>query len=129
YLWNGPSSAGGGNFDETNMQMQLTGRTFITPFLSYTLADQLEQYVQQHKLRDPNLEGLLENLEQYIESVKDQYMLSQRLSGMMNMMIERNNTQNVAPSGNIVNVLGDTQHGYPRPYPDRVFLPVWNFAP
>jgi YVTN family beta-propeller protein len=129
YVWSGPTSAGGGNFDETNMQMQLTGRTFITPFLSFTLADQLEQYVQKHKLRDPNLEALLEDLEHYLEGIKNQDILSQRLSGMMNMMIERNNTQNVAPFGDIANALGDAHHGYPMPYPDRTTLPVWNFAP
>ncbi|MEO8433925.1 MAG: YncE family protein [Pyrinomonadaceae bacterium] len=135
YVWNGATTAGGPNhnFDESDsQQMTLTGRTFITPQLSFTLANQLEQYVQKHKLRDPNLENLLEDLETYVQDFKNQDILSQRLSGMMAQLVERSHAQNVAPSGDITQALGDYAHGYPQPFPDLHYNyqpAVWDFAP
>lgn len=134
YGWTGSTTPGGAtdNFDPTASQMVLTGRTFITPQLSFRLADQLADYVNKHKLRDPNLEALLETLESYLSVFKNQDILSQRLSGMRAMMAERSYRGHVAPFGDIANVLGDFGQGHPMPYPNIHYgqdPAVWDFAP
>jgi hypothetical protein len=141
YKWTGPTNPDGVNFSEPT-QMQLSGRTFITPHLTFTLADQLDAYVKTHQLRDPNMEALLEDLDKYIDGIAGQDILSQRLSGMMAMMVERQFIQNVAPSGDIAKLLGqsgagsdrDYRHGYPKPMQDERetysnSVPFFNFAP
>lgn len=132
YNWSGPTASSGDNFNEGTSQMVLQGRTFITPYLAFTLADQLDDYVAKHQLRDPNLEALLKDLDGYIDGIKNQDMLSQRLSGMMAMMIQRDHTKSVPPSGDITKALGDYQHGFPLPNPDphSSDKPVpWDFGP
>jgi hypothetical protein len=121
------------NFDESaSEQMMLSGRTFITPQATFTLAGQLDQYVKTHSMRDPGLETLLENLDQLIDQVASQDILSQRLSGMLGQMIQRSSSQTIAPSGSITNLLGNAQHGIPMPFPDDwpTYLGAnWAFAP
>jgi hypothetical protein len=132
FQWVGPMNATAGNFNEGTSQMVLQGRTFITPHLAFTLADQLDDYVKKHRLRDEDLEKLLEDLDKYIDGFKNQDMLSQRLSGLMSMLIQRDLSKNVPPSGDIAGALGDYQHGYPMPYPDAHSSSkpaVWDFAP
>jgi hypothetical protein len=133
YQWIGPKQAGGGNFDEGDSgQMTLSGRTFVTPHLAISLANQLDTYVRTHAFRDPNLEKLLQDLDTYIDQVAGQDILSQRLSGLLGMMAERGGTQTIAPSGDITSLLGDAQHGIPVPYPDphaTYTNAVWDFAP
>lgn len=141
YTWIGSTDPA--DFDETDSTMQLSGRTFITPQLNFAFAAQLDAYVQNHQMRDPALEVLLKDLDSYIDRVASQDILSQRLSGMMAMMIGRQFTQNVAPSGDIVKVFGkadssdpdspsgDYRHGYPMPSNTELNLgtAIWNFAP
>jgi|GEM_PF-2038354 len=133
YTWAGPTSASGLNFDEASSEaMTLTGRTFVTPQLAITLARQLDTYVKTHVLRDPNLEALLEKLDAYIDGIAGQDILSQRLSGMLGMMIQRGPTPTVAPSGDVTALLGTTQHGVPMPFPrehSQDAPAVWDFAP
>jgi len=133
YQWIGPTEATDEDFDESDSgQMQLTGRTFITPQTSMTLAKQLDQYVKKHKMRDPNLEKLLEDLDKYLDDLAGHDILSQRLSGMTGMMIEKIMTQNVAPSGDIADSLQDCNSGYPMPFPGShasFAEAVWDFAP
>ncbi|MBV9278833.1 MAG: hypothetical protein JOZ41_02010, partial [Chloroflexi bacterium] len=129
FQWAGSTSAT--DFSESS-QMTLTGRTFITPHLAFSLGDKLRKYVQTHRLRDPNLEKLLEDLEGFVEKITGQDILSQSLSGMLAMMVQRTFTQNVVPSGEITRVLGDTYHGYPLPWPNQhaSYAPaVFDFAP
>lgn len=133
YRWTGPTAATGGDFDEADsLQMQLRGRTFVTPQISFTLADQLRTYVKEHKLRDPDLQKLLEDLDRYIGEIQQQDILSQRLSGAGAMMIGRNYTQGVAPTGSIAELIGTHHRGYPLPSPTEhaTYAPaIWNFAP
>jgi hypothetical protein len=140
YTWVGPTTATGTNFDEALLQMQFQGRTFITPYPVFTLAKQLDQYVKKHSLRDPSLEALLQDLDQYVHSIQDLDILSQRLSGMMAQMIQRYYAMSATPwSDNAGNIdiksqLGDSRHGYPHPYPDKTFFghdtsAIWDFAP
>lgn len=131
FKWVGPLKATGKNFIEPT-QMVFEGRTFITPYIALTLADQLDEFVRQHKLRDPNLEKLLEDLDQFIDGIKQQDILSQRLGGLRDMMVGRNLVQTVVPSGNIAALLGDQIRGVPNPYRDEIWLgkgPAWNFGP
>lgn len=120
YHWNGPTTATGNNFSESGNKMQLKGRTFITPHASFNLVDQLNQYAQTH----PELSSLMGEVKEL--TGKDKDILSQRLSGMLAMMVERNYTMNVAPFGDIAGfgdingLLGNSLHGYPMPYPDQV---------
>lgn len=60
----GPVKASGPDFNEGQSQTILEGRTFITPALTFTLADQLDAFVQQRKMLDPNLKKLIEDLDQ-----------------------------------------------------------------
>lgn len=142
YNWTGPTDAGPvANFDPQNpvykfdsngSQMVLTGRTFVTPQLSFLMADQLEDYVKKHKLRDPALEKLLETLESYLPVFRNQDILSQRLSGMRAMMVERSYRGHAAPYGDITSVLGDLDQGHPLPFPNIHYgqdSAVWDFAP
>jgi hypothetical protein len=133
FQWAGPVTPQGSDFNEADsLQMNLQGRTFITPHLSFTLADQLSGYVKKHSARDPRLETLLQDLERYIEKIKSQDILSQRLSGMTSMIVQRDQTANVAPSGDITAALGDYRHGYPKPFPNKhasFDRAVWDFAP
>jgi hypothetical protein len=133
FQWAGPITAQGKNFDESDsLQMNLQGRTFITPHLPFALAEQLSDYIEKHSKRDPRFEELLEDLEKYINEIKGKDILSQRLSGMTAMMIQRDNTANVAPSGDITSALGDYRQGYPKPFPNAhaSYDPaVWDFAP
>ena len=132
YQWVGPTTAGGKNFDADFEQMTLQGRTFVTPQLAISLASQLDQYVNTHAFRDPKLEAILKDLEAYIDKIAGQDILSQRLSGLLGMTVERTYTQTVAPSGTITSLLGNSQHGIPMPYPDAQSEgtgAVWDFAP
>ncbi len=133
YNWIEPTKSTGDDFSEgDSLQMQLQGRTFITPYLAFTLADQLDQYVKKHSLRDPNLEALLKDLDQYIDQIEGLDILSQRLSGMTAQMIQRYYSQTATPWGSVTDVLGDSRHGYPMPDLDEnpITAPaVWDFAP
>jgi hypothetical protein len=112
--------------------MQLSGRTFITPQATIALAEQLDQYVQTHSMRDPGLEALLSDLRTRIDTIAGQDILSQRLSGLLGQMIQRGSGQTIAPSGSITTLLGNAQHGIPMPFPDdfsNMYPPPWTFAP
>lgn len=133
FRWSGATTSTGTDFDEADsQQMTLSGRTFITPQLSSTLAGQLQEWVEQHKLRDPSLEALLEDLDEYVAAIKGQDVLSQRLSGLMGMLLQRDPTAGVAPTGAVTEALGDEGRSRPRPYPNphSSDVPaVWDFAP
>ena len=133
YVWIGPTSPGvAGNFNPIVSQMVLSGRTFVTPQLSFRLADQLSDYVAKHRLRDPNLESLLETLDTHLTVFKDQDILSQRLSGLRAMMVQRSFAGTVAPFGDIAAVVGGYGHGHPMPSPNVHYgqdPPVWDFGP
>jgi hypothetical protein len=132
FVWCGPKGTTPPNFDDTNQQMQLSGRTFITPHLSLNLADQLETYIQNHAQRYPDLTTELEDLEKQLQDIQQQDLLSQRLGGMLNGMIERSHTSVPAPDANTLKLVGNLQHGHPSPWPNAKGneLPqVWDFAP
>ena len=132
YTWIGPTAPGTAGYFSTSSQMVLSGRTFITPQLSFRLADQLEDYVNKHKFRDPDLQKLVKKLESYLPVFKNQDILSQRLSGLRAMLVERSFSGHVAPFGDIANVVGGYGHGHPAPFTSvhEPQLPaVWDFAP
>jgi hypothetical protein len=131
YVWIGPTAASGVNFSETDAgQMTLVGRTFVTPQLSFALADRLDDWVQKHKLRNPELETLLEDLDTTLDSMRSQDVLSQRLSGLRSLLVQRDDGATPPPSGAVLPALGtEPQRGFPAPYPDKVCPPVWDFAP
>lgn len=133
FQWTGPTVSTGKNFDESDSgQMQISGRTFITPQVNMTLAKQLDLYLKKHQMRDPNLQALLKDLDTCLDSLAGQDILSQRLSGMTGMMVERTLTQHVTPTGDIAGILGDCNNGYPNPFPDQhagYADAVWGFAP
>lgn len=136
YDWTGPTDGSDGNFDESlSLPMQFSGRTFITPQLTFTLADQLDDWVQKHSMRDPAVEALLENLDSYLDGLRGQDVLSQSLGGMRARFIQRDYTPAAPPFGSITQALGSTiLHGFPSPYPAQVYedsssSPVWDFAP
>jgi len=71
YQWTAPIAAQRGRTSTRSRpgQMTLRGRTFVTPQLAITLANQLDQYANTHAFRDPNLEALLTNLDAYVDSI------------------------------------------------------------
>lgn len=136
YAWAGPTKASDEEpycFNEVpdSAQMQLQGRTFIAPYPVFTLADQLDEYVKAHSLRDPRLEALLKGLDQYVDRIRNLDILSQRLGGMMARMGQRRYAMSATPwDDGIKSHLGDSRHGYPSPFPDGSSpTAVWDFAP
>jgi hypothetical protein len=133
YQWVGPTQSGRAVFDEgDSLNMQLVGRTFVTPHLAFTLANQLGAYVRTHAPRDPAFEQRLVGLEGFVASVAGQDILSQRLSGLLGQMIQRRSQPTVAPTGQIAALLGNGQHGVPMPYPNQTSSSgpaPWAFAP
>jgi hypothetical protein len=127
----GPTAAHGEDFSESDSaQMTLRGRTFLTPQLNFTLAAQLDEWMRKHSVRDPAVAALLKDLEAYLDSIRGQDILSQRLSGLRELLVQRDGTPTVPPTGAVAAALGpDPQRGYPRPFPDAVPQPVWDFAP
>ena len=133
YNWIGPLQPGKKDFNEgSSSQMKLEGRTFITPYPALNLAKQLEEYVKKHSLRDEELEKLLKDLEGYIKEIKNQDILSQRLGGMMSMMVQRDHSGVVNPPNEIAQIIGNSYQGCPGPcknshseYAEAVF----DFAP
>src|SRR6185295_12971672 len=126
YTWTGSKAAG--DFTEST-QMVLSGRTFITTYLVFSLADKLRDFVQKHHLRDPKLDALLEDVDQYVEGIKNQDVLSQRLSGLTAQMVQRSLVQTVVPSGDITKLLENDIHGVPMAYPSQISLetgPPWD---
>jgi hypothetical protein len=129
YNWTGSTKPG--DFTESS-QMVLSGRTFITPYLVFSLAAKLKEFVEKHHLRDPKLDALLKDLDQYVEGIKNQDILSQRLGGLMAQMVQRSLVQTVVPSGDITNFLENDIHGVPMPYPAQISLktgPPWDYGP
>ncbi len=121
------------HFDEDDsVQMQLSGRTFITPHLPVTLASQLQDWINTHQQRDPDFDDLVADLETYLKTIQGQDILSQRLSGMTALMIQRDYVANAAPFGtDITDVLGDYHHGYPSPNLHKHYSSAttpWDFA-
>lgn len=129
--WVGHTQAQGDDFNEADSkQMTLRGRTFLTPHLNFTLADQLDQWVRKHSASDPKIEALLKDLDGYLDGIRGQDILSQRLSGLRAQLLQRDGTATVPPAGKIAGVLGaQPQRGFPVPFPEPVPLPVWDFAP
>jgi hypothetical protein len=129
YRWNGTTEPL--QFaEEGSIQMQLEGRTFLTPHLPNTLSAQLHTYVTQHGENDPVLKELLEDLDAQMQTVSEQDILSQNLSGLRQLLVQRDLTPTLAPpSGPVAEALGpDPQRGFPVPFPDAV-RSVWDFAP
>ena len=90
YDWVGPTTARGEDFSESeSAQLTLRGRTFLTPQLNFTLAAQLDEWVRKHSVRDPALEALLKDLDAYLDSISGQDILSQRLSGLRALLVQR----------------------------------------
>ena len=133
YTWNGPTDPkpGTGAFDvAASSSMQLSGRTFVTPQLNFTLAARLDTYVKTHQSRDPSLDALLETLETYLDQLRTADVLSQRLSGLRAQLVQRDLTPAPQPTGPVAEVLGGLPYrGFPVPYTDVVDPPLWDFAP
>lgn len=103
-------------------EMILSGRTFVTPDVTFTLADQLDQYVKTHQMRDPNLQKLMADLDQYLDGIKKEDILAQRLGGMLAQMGQRHQVSNVSPLNfdAVKDLVGDQYHGYPKPSSNNV---------
>ncbi len=128
FQWNGSKDAN--DFEEEGMVLK--GRTFITPHLTLSLADQLQEFVEKHKDRGSKWEALLKDLETTLEALKKSDSLSQRLSGMTAQMIQRNYAGTPIPSGDITSDIGSGHLGHPQPYPHKPhpFAPaIFDFAP
>ena len=129
YVWQGPTESSADDFRTIKTNMRLDGRTFITPQLSFTLAQQLKEYVTQHQDRDPKMRELLEDLEKYIEEIEGQDMLSQRLSGLLAMMVQRQYSQTMSPAGEVGSAVEGARNGHPRPLGFKTASAVMDFAP
>lgn len=127
YVWKGPTKATTTDFLLSDTQIQAQGRTFITPQLAFTFAAQLEEYVEKHKASDPKLVELLD----WVRDLEKQDMLSQRLSGMLGMIVERAYRQTLRPVGDIGKFIGENTPGPPLPYPNATLPsdPILDFAP
>jgi hypothetical protein len=131
YVWAGSTKAQGDDFSVADLQMTLMGRTFLTPYLSLTLADQLQEYLDKHKSRDPSIQALLDDTESCMKKLGSKDLLSQRLGGLLSRMVQRSPRAQAAPTGAIADAVGQTRD-HPMPYPDEhaSFAPaIWNFAP
>lgn len=135
YVWSGPTTVSGNNFSESDSaQMTFDGRTFVTPQVSFNLAAKLDAFVKNHQFRNPDLEKLLENLDQIVDQLESMDILSQRLSGMMALMEQRNLLSNISPSTDplVSDLVGSEYQGYPAPFPSKISEsspPPWDFAP
>lgn len=124
-------------FDYTaSGNVQLSGRTFITPQLPNTLAAQIAQYTTQHGTRDPDLAALLEELADdlgaKLAAVGEQDFLSQRLSGLRSLLAQRDPATTASPpvGSRVAAALGDHRHaGTPSPRNRYSTSPVLDFAP
>ena len=127
YVWQGPTDASTEDFSQHDSQIQAQGRTFITPQLAFTFAAQLEQYVRDHKDRDPKLVELLDE----VRKLEGSDILSQRLSGLLGMMVERAYRQTLRPTGAIGELLDKNNPAPPLPYPNATSEahPILDFAP
>lgn len=131
HQWVGPTAATGVDFNEVDSgQMTLTGRTFVTPQLNFTLAAQLDEWVHKHSVSDPKVEAMLKDLDTYLDGIRGQDILSQRLSGLRAQFLQRDGGATARPTGAVADALGEQpQHGFPVPFPDQVNPPIWDFAP
>jgi hypothetical protein len=131
HAWAGPTKPQGNDFSATDLQMTLQGRTFLTPYLSLTLADQLQEYLDKHKTRDPDIAALLADVKTYMDKLSGKDLLSQRLSGLLSMMVQRSPRGHAAPTGAVADAVGATRD-HPLPFPDQhssAAPAVWDFAP
>jgi hypothetical protein len=125
YVWNDTTKATADDFSEHDTQIQAKGRTFITPQLAFTFAAQLKEYVQKHKDQDPTLTELLP----LVRELETQDILSQRLSGLLGMMVERAYRQTLHPTGEIGRLLDKNHPAPPLPNPNALAPPILDFAP
>jgi hypothetical protein len=127
YVWKGPTEAIKDDFSLSDSQIQAQGRTFITPQLAFTYAAQLREYVEKQKERDPKLATLLNSVPEF----EKQDMLSQRLSGLLGMMVERGYRQTLRPVGEIAKILDQNHPAPPLPFPNATVtsLAILDFAP
>jgi hypothetical protein len=131
YTWSGTTDADAFLASE-RLRLQLSGRTFITPHLPNTLAAQLDQYAAQHSERDAALHELLADLDATLETVSSQDILSQRLSGLRSLLVQRDPAPTAAPpeGSRVAAALGaDAQRGRPLPPPPASADPLFDFAP
>ncbi|MDO8955130.1 MAG: hypothetical protein Q7V63_09830 [Gammaproteobacteria bacterium] len=133
YLWQGSTTETTEDFNEEySYQMELMGRTFVGPYVATNTANQVKTLNQALFQAQPNSEYTGEDLAQNVNDIQNQDILSQRLSGLMAQMVQRNYDSNVAPSGEIQAVLGDSYQGYSNPYNQKTAEgdpTVWDFAP
>lgn len=133
YIWTGPTAESEVNYNEAaSKQMELEGRTFVGPYTSSTLADQVETLNKSLTQHQPNTQNIHSKLQSNIQDISTDDLLSQRLSGLSAQMVQRNFNSNVAPGGDIAELLGDTYQGYSKPFPAKqsTSSPVaWDFSP
>ena len=117
--------------DSGTPSLLLTGRTLLTPQTSLTLADQLDDWLASHSARNPAF-GDLPDLAAFLRQLGQQDILSQRLSGLRALLIERDYATSAtpAPGGDVGQALGPTvPRGAPYPAADQrrpalTFLPL-----
>jgi hypothetical protein len=128
YLWTGDSIAQGEDYNETaSQQFELMGRTFVGPYVPSTLSDQVDTLNQSLAQFGATLGPSEDD-----DDLQQLDVLSQRLSGLMGTMVQRNYASNVAPSGDIATAIGSTYQGCSKPFPSEVsnyMPPPWDFAP
>jgi hypothetical protein len=131
WQWYGPTAAASPDFDQNDSaQMTLSGRTFVTPQISFALAGQVHEWVAKHRMRDPSLDKLAGDLDTYLDGIRSQDVLSQRLSGLRALLAQRDYSPTPAPPDPIAGPPGtDPLRGHPRPFDNDVPPPVWDFAP
>jgi hypothetical protein len=130
WIWNGPTKPAAFDFAAAR---KLSGRTFLTPQLTFSLADQLEAFLETHKLRNAGLQAALETLEKELQGLRDGDVLSQRLSGLRAQLLQRDLGPVQPPPAVVRDALGDLPYRG-APAPSHVAVPLdseaaWDFAP
>jgi hypothetical protein len=132
FAWAGTHDTNSPNFDVTDAQKIISGRTFVTPHLSNNLASQIDTFVTNHQERNPDIIAELGDLETKLKAIASQDLLSQRLSGFLAAMAERSHTGVAAPDADMKKLVGNLQHGHPAPWPEEKGNEVgapFDFAP
>lgn len=133
YIWTGTTEADDQNYNEIDSaQMELIGRTFVAPYVPSSLANQIQTLNQSLAHFEKKSHKLSKKYEENRQETQDLDILSQRLSGLMAKMVQRNYSSNVPPTDDILTALGDSYQGYSQPFPGEHSSYAdtpWGFTP
>ena len=111
YLWqfDGDDYEWTGNGNITTTPYMISGRTFLTPQITYSFRSRLEQFLRDFPQAD------LTSLKNFIEDVDHWDFISQTLTGFSAQLRKMDPLSNVAPVGNISKLIQDAYAGVPAP--------------